>query len=314
MNSVKISVVIAIYNIENYIRECIQSVVNQNFHDYEIILVDDGSKDSSGKICDEFASIYNNIFVFHKENGGLSDARNFGLKKAKGEYVLFVDGDDFISEEACCELYIEAINANADIVIGKAHLTNPSSSMERFEKIVTDNFSMHKVYNSKDYLLKCLENGALRVEAWRSLYRREFLIENNLFFKFGITHEDEEFTPRVLLLAKKIVLTDFEFYNYNNERQGSLMNSKNLKKAYDKMAIYDELLEIYKNVEPKKLRRLLEDDISWKYMDCCKVYELNKLKDFKIKRLLPLKCAFHFKRRIKAVVFAISPNLYNKYF
>ena len=93
-----ISIIVPVYNVENYLKECIDSILRQEFRDYEIILVDDGSKDDSGKICDEYGKKYSFISVIHKKNGGLSDARNFGLKIAKGEYILFIDSDDYIAK------------------------------------------------------------------------------------------------------------------------------------------------------------------------------------------------------------------------
>lgn len=315
MKDVKISIVIPVYNIERYIGACIESVINQDFDGCEIIIVDDGSTDESGVICNRYAEKNKAITVYHKQNGGLSDARNYGLERACGEYVLFVDGDDTLSSDACRCLYNETLEVKPDMVIGCAKLSKPSSAMDRFERIARDAFEMHKVYSGKEYLTGCLSLGALRVEAWRSLYKRKFLLENKLFFKPGIAHEDEEFTPRALLKAKAIVLTENRFYNYINDRSGSITNSTELnpKKAFDRMTIYKELLELYKNVQPRKLRRLLEDDISWKYIDCCLLYKMSSVNSFKIQRFLPIKTAYHIKRRIKAVLFAISPTFYIKH-
>lgn len=312
MKDVKISIVIPVYNIEKYIGACIESVIFPGFDGCEIIIVDDGSTDTSGGICDRYAEKNKSITVYHKQNGGLSDARNYGLERACGEYVLFVDGDDMLSPDACRCLYRETLQAKPDMVIGGAVLSTPSSAMERFEGIAREAFEMHKVYSGKEYLTGCLSFGALRVEAWRSLYKRNFLLENKLLFKPGITHEDEEFTPRALLKAETIVLTEKRFYRYNNSRADSITNSTtlNLKKAFDRMTIYEELLNIYKEVQPRKLRRLLQDDVSWKYIDCCCLYKMNSVDGFKIQRLLPVKTAYHIKRRVKAILFAISPTFY----
>lgn len=314
MKNIKISIIIPVYNIEKYLSDCVHSVLAQSFDSLEIMLIDDGSTDSSGALCDGFAREHENIAVFHKENGGLSDARNYGLAQAKGEYVLFVDGDDLIFPEACAALYADASEHDADVVIGRARLSTPSGAMERYERIAQRAFIMHRVYTGAEYLMGCLRRGALRVEAWRCLFRREFLLENDLRFKLGVAHEDEEFAPRVFLRTQRVVLTDFAFYYYMNDRAGSIMNSRNPKKARDKMAIYGELLKLYRSVKPRALRRLLEDDISWKYIDCCMAYQLMKDADFAVDRLLPLRCAFHMKRRIKALIFAVSPGLYAKCF
>lgn len=305
---VKISVIIPVYNIEGYIEKCIRSAAEQDFCDLEILAVDDGSTDESGKICDELKSAYNCLRVLHKENGGLSDARNFGLRSARGKYVFFLDGDDFLLPGALKSLFFDAEGQNADVVIGKAELLRPVSAMERYEKIAEESFLMHRPYTGKEYLLGCLKGGALRVEAWRCLYRREFLLENGLEFKFGIYHEDEEFTPRVMLKAKTVVLTDETVYFYNNGREGSVTNTVNPKKAADKIEIYTELSKFFKGVRPRTLRRRLEDDLAWKYADCAKRGAVGA------KRLFPLKYAYRPKRRIKALAFAISPRLYAKYF
>lgn len=105
MNNDLISVIVPVYNVENYIEECCKSLLEQTYSNIEILLIDDGSKDNSGKICDVFANKFNNFKVYHKENGGLSDARNYGLKFAKGEYVTFVDSDDTVEKNYIEELY-----------------------------------------------------------------------------------------------------------------------------------------------------------------------------------------------------------------
>ncbi len=315
MKDVKISIVIPVYNIENYVADCIESVICQDFEGMEIIIVDDGSEDNSGVICDKYAEDNNIIAVYHKQNGGLSDARNYGLKRVCGEYVIFVDGDDILSRGILRALYDEVLKSKPDMAIGTLELTRPSSAMDRFERIARDAFETGRVYSGKEYLTGCLNGGALRVEVGRNIYRRKFLLENGLFFKHGVLHEDEEFTPRVLLMAKTVVLTERKIYRYNNDRSDSITNSAelNYRKAFDRMTIYEELLQIYKNVYPRKLRRLLMDDISWKYIDCCCFYKMNAIDGFRIQRFLPLKTACHVKRRIKAILFAANPAFYIKH-
>lgn len=303
----KVSVIIPVYNVKEYLLGCLGSVKDQTLADIEVILVDDGSTDGSGKILDEFANENGNAKVFHKKNGGLSSARNFGLAKAEGEYIIFLDSDDQIMPDACKRLYDEAENAGADMVIGEAELKVPSGSMERFENVVRENFDYGRVYSGREYLTGCLSHGALRVEAWRSLYKREFLIKNALEFKFGVAHEDEDFTPRALYAAKRIKLLAYKWYYYNNKRAGSIMNSYDMakKKACDRVKIYDSLSEFYEKAEPEKLKRLLFDDLSWKYIECYKNGAL-------VPRLTPLKCAGKPKRKIKALVFALCPRFFKR--
>ena len=158
----------------------------------------------------------------------------------------------------------------------------------------------------------CLEGGALRVEVIRTMFRRDFLVRNDLYFEYGILHEDEEFTPRALLKAERVVLTDYVYYHYDNSRSDSIMNSTalNAKKITDRVKIYDGLRKLYKTVKPRKLRRLLEDDLSWKYIDCYCASEPKSRKKLGVKRLVVLKCAYKARRRAKALVFALAPNRY----
>ena len=158
----------------------------------------------------------------------------------------------------------------------------------------------------------CLEGGALRVEVIRAMFRRDFLVRNDLYFEYGILHEDEEFTPRALLKAERVVLTDCVYYHYDNSRGDSIMNSTALngKKITDRVKIYDGLRKLYKTVKPRKLRRLLEDDLSWKYIDCYCASEPKSRKKLGVKRTVVLKCAYKARRRAKALAFALAPNRY----
>lgn len=307
-----VSIVVPVYNVEGYLDRCLKSLICQDYPYLEILLIDDGSTDSSPAMCDGWAEKDDRIAAYHKSNGGLSDARNFGLEKAGGKYVLFVDSDDYLADHACASLVKDAEDHAADVVTGHAILLKNSPFMDFMEQGIRDYFEYHKPYSGKYYLQKCLETTDLRVEAWRSLYNREFLMTNNLKFCLGIAHEDEEFTPRVLLSAGCVVLNDCAFYIYDNTRANSITNSKKLnpKKAKDRIFIYDRLSRIYEDVKPKKLKRLLQDNLCWKYLDCVWTYNLPGKEDFQPEKLKMLKYAYKFKRRIKAVIFAVSPKLF----
>lgn len=312
MNEVKVSVIVPIYNIEDYVEPCARSILSQELDGVEILLIDDGGSDRGGDICDLFAKDHANISVYHKENGGLSDARNYGLERARGKYVMFVDGDDRLLPDALKTLYDTATYYDADIVIGKADLARASAAMERYERIAAERFSPQRVYSGAEYLVGCLERGALRVDVWRSIYKKSYLDAASLRFKCGVAHEDEEFTPRALLAAKRVVTLDSEVYFYNNDRAGSIMNSTDIKKSVDRIMIYEQLCKSFKSVRPRRLKRLLEDDIAWKYMDTVKACKARS--ELHYNRLLPIFKAYHIKRRIKAAAFALSPNIYSKLF
>ena len=309
---VQISIIVPIYKVEKYLVRCVESLIAQDFLSLEIILIDDGSPDRCGEICDNYAKKDARITAYHKPNGGLSDARNYGLERAHGEYVLFVDSDDYLEPQACANLWKEARAGFADIIISKMALEKPSEGMARFEKVAEDRFQYHRIYSGPAYLMGCLEGGALRVEVIRTMFRRDFLVRNDLYFEYGILHEDEEFTPRALLKAERVVLTDYVYYHYDNSRSDSIMNSTalNAKKIADRVKIYDGLRKLYKTVKPRKLRRLLEDDLSWKYIDCYCASEPKSRKKLGVKRLVVLKCAYKARRRAKALVFALAPNRY----
>ena len=312
---IQVSIVVPVYNVESYLERCVESLLKQDIMDpIEILLIDDGSTDQSGAICDAYAKQNPQILVYHKENGGLSDARNFGLDRANGAYILFVDSDDFIEPDSCSSLLNEALSLDAELVIGKMQPMRSTRAMERYEQIAEERFECHKIYTGKEYLIGCLEGGALRVEAWRTFYKREFLQSNQFRFKKGIFHEDEEFTPRVLLRAERVVLTDLAFYHYDNMRTGSIMNSTSItmKKIQDRIATYEEQRKFYQRVSPRRLRRLLEDDLSWKYMDCYSACAPEKRGELKLSRMMVLRCACSPKRRLKALLFLIAPGMYVK--
>ena len=186
-----LSVVIPVYNIRDYVERCVRSVLAQPDVPLEVLIVDDGSTDDSGAVCDALAAEDSRVTVIHKPNGGLSDARNYGLCHAQGEYILFMDGDDWLAENVCPGLLQMALQDRADVVIGKAHFLREEPVMTRWEEAVEKNFTFHTVYTGKEYLLKCLQTGGLRVEVGRHLYRTGFLRANGLQFCKGILHEDE---------------------------------------------------------------------------------------------------------------------------
>lgn len=307
----KISVIIPVYNIKAYLNRCVQSVLQQEPPPCEVLLIDDGSTDGSGELCDSLSRQHAVITVHHKSNGGLSSARNYGLSKAQGQYILFLDGDDFLAENALKNLGEDALRHSPDMVIGRCQPLKPTKSMQRFEAIAQNSLKCHCVYTGREYLRRCLKGGAVRVEAWRSLYAKKFLTQNCLSFEPNRMHEDELFTPQALLCAEKIVLSNAAFYCYDNTRENSIMNAPGLarQKALDRFWIYDRLIMLYKTVRPRSLRRLLLDDVSWKYIDCYTTY-CQKEALVRPKRLSLIFMACKPKRKMKSTLFALSPKLY----
>lgn len=219
------SVIIPIYNVEQYLRECVDSVLAQRFTDIEIILVDDGSPDGCGAICDEYEKQDPRIRVIHKPNGGLSDARNAGIRLAEGVYLLFLDSDDYWDDpDALGMLHAVLLDApcTADIGIFQAKLLYPDGSMQPDRGVFCDCFNRMEPEKSLRYLS---ENGLLIGSACSKAVRRSFLLEHELFFKVGIKSEDIDWILRVADRLPKYVYSDQFFYIYRKGRDTSITSN-----------------------------------------------------------------------------------------
>lgn len=200
-----ISIIIPLYNVENYIESCLKSVVHQTYNDLEIILVDDGSPDNSGLIADQWSKTDKRIKVIHKENGGLSSARNAGLDICMGEYVMFVDSDDIVSTEICQNLYDLIKKTNSEIAICEADHV--------FDKHLHFTSSTNiKLYTKEDAICEMWYQKSFLPSAWGKLYDAKIFKE--LRFTEGIIFEDIDIMHEVFYLANNIVYTDAKLYGY----------------------------------------------------------------------------------------------------
>ncbi len=233
-----ITVIIPVYNVEKYIDRCILSVINQTYKNLEIILVDDGSPDRCGKICDEYAKKDNRIKVIHKENGGLSDARNAGLDIASGDYIGFVDSDDYIHPDMYKLLYEAVSEYSADVaeckhrkIIGKKYKNpQPFKIKPDIQVFSGTEFAEKKVIG--DYLNSIIVcNKLYKSERWKTLR-----------FPQGKFTEDSYVAFDACYSADKIVVTDAELYFYLM-RPGSISNSSGMKKAEDGVEGYNHMIE-----------------------------------------------------------------------
>lgn len=229
-----ISIIVPVYNVEQYIEKCVISIMNQTYKNIEIILVDDGATDNSGKICDELKEKDNRITVIHKKNGGLSDARNAGLKIAKGEYIGFVDSDDYIEQDMFEALYKINKQNDADISIvsfyelygGKVIGVRASKSLEVFNKI--------------DAIKELLIDTKIQSYAWNKLFKRELFKDIN--FPTNKNFEDIATTLLLFEKANKIVLLESPKYYYVR-RDDSIIGVKNYKTYKDYLdVIYNKYL------------------------------------------------------------------------
>lgn len=223
------SIIIPIYNVEEYLSICIESVINQTFIDWELLLVDDGSPDGCPQICDEYEKRDNRIHTLHKVNGGLSSARNHGMQYASGDWIIFLDGDDWINDEALSKFAAE-ISGDADMLQGRIVYVSPN------EKTWVSGFSgplldADASTQYADFLKRAKDTPCWA--AWQWCYRRTLLKSNALIFKNGILSEDSEWLPRVVLRARKIKFVDYPFYNYRLGRAGSIMTQQSNKRVLD---------------------------------------------------------------------------------
>lgn len=218
MSQPLISIIVAIYNVAPYLKECIQSILEQTYTNIEIILVDDGSTDDSGRICESLKD--DRTKVIHQKNQGLSQARNSGIEASSGSYLLFVDGDDYISSTMVETLYNSMILENADMVI-----SNFFRVTEKGVKIESKDPLGYEVFTPIQFLetLCGRLNYACRVVAWNKLYKRE--IFQTIRYPKGKIHEDEFVIVDIVLECKKIVVVPDHLYYYR-EREGSIMKSK----------------------------------------------------------------------------------------
>lgn len=301
MHTPVFSIIVPVYKVENYLDICVQSLINQTFDDIEIILVDDGSPDSCPAQCDVFAAKDARVHVIHQANKGLSVARNVGLAQAHGTYVIFVDSDDVIELDTCQQL-LPFVNDNVDIVVGDGTCIGAS------KKLSHGNTS--DCVTGSEYLKAALLRGAMPMAAVLYIYRRKFLLENELVFKPGIFHEDEQFTPRAFLAASKVIESNVRFYYYI-VRNNSITTKTDLRKnASD---LYDTCLElgsIYEQISDQELKRLLSDSLVTKYLSLFQSGRLYQYGSSYIHKKFVLHNAKSFRNKLKAILYAISPNLY----
>ena len=235
-----ISVIVPIYKVEKYLDKCIESIINQTYKNLEIILVDDGSPDKSPKMCDEWSKKDKRIKAIHKENGGLSDARNAAIDIAKGEYITFIDSDDYVEENYVEFLYKNLIDNNADISMGKQYVRYPN-------KVINTGSYNKYVVNAHDCFDKLLYSEDFDVSAWAKLYKTELF--KNVRFPKGRVFEDAATTYRLIDKSKIIVLHSKPIYNYII-REDSISNNSFSEKKMDLITSTNEMCDYIINKYP----------------------------------------------------------------
>lgn len=255
-----ISVIVPIYNVEEYLNRCLNSIINQTEKDFELILVDDGSPDKCPQMCDEWAKKDNRIVVVHKENGGLSDARNSGLKIAKGKYIVFIDSDDWIDKQYLKFLLETITSSKSEIVECNIKRCEDDTIQDDmiYQKIDQNGI---KKYNAIEAMGKLIREQEFHQYVWNKIYRRDTI--GNILFEKGKTNEDEFWTYQVFGNAKTIVHIDESLYYYY-QRESSIMGSRyNLKRLHSLEA--KELRQQYIDSNYPELSNIAKDNL---YQSC----------------------------------------------
>lgn len=304
----KISVIIPVYNTEKYIDKCINSVLQQDL-ETEIIVVNDGSTDNSKKIIEKYKD---KIIYLEKENGGLSDARNYGLKYATGEYVAFLDSDDFIEKDLFLRLE-KYIDKKIDIIKFKIKLVD--ENYKEIRKIPSPSFECVNGEKAFENLFGWDE--FLEVSCGY-LYRKEFFKENNFHFEKGMYHEDFGLIPLVILKAKTVISLNIYGYNYlqtQNSITRNLDYSKTLKRANDVLAFYDNMIKKIESYEISQTsKKLIKEFYTNAILNKAKTLNkkdrkiyISKLKNRKIVDNIQIR---NVKQLIKKIILKMSINLY----
>ena len=311
-NDILISIIVPVYNVEKYLDDCVKSLVKQTYQNIEIILVDDGSKDKSGKHCDKWLKKDNRIKVYHKENGGLSDARNYGLKKCNGEYVTFIDSDDDVTPDYVEYLYNLCLNYKTDISI--------CSYNNVIDNKIIDNGVDYKEekLSCKECLKRLLCEQGFTVSACAKLFKTKLFYD--VEFPFGKLCEDNGTTYKLILKCKNIAYGNESKYNYY-KRENSIMTSPFNERKYDLLEMTDlmcnDINKKYPDLKDYTEKRTINSHFSiLRQMIFSKLNKENKKKEKEIIKYLKSKRKVILKNNIydKRDRFAITSLLVGKWF
>ncbi len=235
MNECKLSIIVPVYGVEKYIDKCLNSLVKQSLKEIEIIVVNDGTKDNSQKIIDKYVKKYpDKIKSYIKENGGQGSARNYGLKKATGEYIGYVDSDDFVEKDMYKKLYNKAKENNYDIVVCGNYNVSEDYQNKNIDAFINN-------YNTD------LENIFFgKMAVWNKIYKRDILIKNKLEFKEKVWYEDLAFTLKAIMNSNTFAFIDEPLYDYLI-REGSTMNNSNVQRNLEILDAFNDILSYIKH-------------------------------------------------------------------
>lgn len=230
-----ISVIVPIYNVGKYLEKCLKSIINQTYKNMEIILVDDGSTDNSGSICDKYVNVDSRINVIHKKNGGASEAKNVAIDIATGQYITFVDSDDYIQEDYIEYLYNLIKKYNCNMCVTAYYVENANKKITNFGKTYEE-----KLLNQEEAISRMLCEEGFSVSPWAKLYKKE--IFKGIRYPVGKIYEDNETTYKLMEKCEKIAYGNEPKYTYV-KRENSVMNTKFSEKRLELITLTDNMAE-----------------------------------------------------------------------
>lgn len=317
------TIIIPVYKVEKYIEQCLNSVLDQSFEDFEVIVVDDGSPDRAPEICDAYAQRDHRIKVFHKVNGGLSDARNYGIKAATGSYLIFLDSDDYWRDSTFLAAVAESVLAQPTVTVVNFGWTKYFSSTHQF---VQDRrvFSTTVKKNKLEYIRTLLQKDLFVASAWNKCIKRTFVVDNDIFFKKGLRSEDMAWCGDVLSLMPEMACLDKYSYVYRQERTDSITTNVDRKHLYDIIEMINVALQKAEHL-PNKEKQCYLNFFAVQYLTLLfnlktsqkkdpvlyqDVYLLRKILNndlnYKVKIANRYRKCFGFKLMLKALQFYVS--------
>ncbi len=314
-----ISVIVPVYQVEAWLSRCVDSLLTQTWGNLEIILVDDGSRDGCPAICDAYAKRDSRVCVIHQENRGLSGARNAGIDAAKGEYIAFVDSDDYVAPDFIGALY-ELIQKSG-CAISQCRFARVRG--EALEGAANDAYRMFRGECLMEQLYGAEEDATYFVVAWNKLYRRELFTETGIRYPLGRIHEDEATTYRLFHAARKLAFLDRALYGYFTENTGSI-TSVFSRKRLQWLSAHEERIVFfrengYENLLPAAYRKLCDACITFYFRCTDDVEEAEALRLELKTRLRQYRkegsawiCRLPFRTRFGYLLFGVSPGLYKQ--
>lgn len=230
-----VSVIVPVYKVESYLSHCVDSILTQTYRSIEVILVDDGSPDNCPALCDDYAAKDNRVKVIHKENGGLSDARNKGLEQATGDYVLFVDSDDFWVDENQLALLMKTVEANPQCDFIGFNVSYYFEATKRYVPWIAYDKCITDCTNKDELIVSLVKTGTFPISAWSKIIRREFLMENKIFFIKDLLSEDIPWFLSLLEKSKNFRMLNQYVYAYRQVSNGTSITHNFSKKNFDNL-------------------------------------------------------------------------------